>query len=76
MSFIKFLLRLLNRLNKLVALDLFNILKEKSIETLKSYIPSLTHVNRFVYSGIARPKAQSNNGKIWNYYETELIDID
>ena len=47
--------RLLSQCPNLVSIDLFNILKEKSIETLKTYITSLLYVNRYPFSSIARP---------------------
>ena len=58
---------MLGKLKSLIALDLYNILKDKSIETLKKYIPSLLYVNKYPFSSIASP----TNGKsfliLWDY---------
>jgi hypothetical protein len=49
----------------LIAIDLFNILKEKSLNVLKNYIPSLKYVNKYPFSSIARP--DSENMHIWGF---------
>jgi len=56
---------MLNRLNNLIAIDIFNILKEKSIETLRSCIPSLQHINSYPFSSIARPIVGFRRSSIW-----------
>lgn len=58
---------MLNRLNNLIAIDLFNILKEKSIETLKSCMPQLLYINRCPFSSIARPIVGYRRTSIWGY---------
>ena len=49
----------------MVAIDLFNIIKDKSIETLKACIPSLIYVNRYPFSSIARPIIGFRRTSIW-----------
>ena len=57
--------RLLSRLTRLIAIDLFNILTKKSIKTLKTCIPSLVNVNQYPFSSIARPIIGFRRTSIW-----------
>jgi F-box and leucine-rich repeat protein 1 (S-phase kinase-associated protein 2) len=56
---------LLGKLKNLKAIDLFCILKEKGVETLKECVPSLIFVNRYPFSAIARPIVGLNRTSIW-----------
>jgi hypothetical protein len=56
---------MLGKLKNLKAIDLFCILKEKGVETLKECVTSLTYVNRYPFSAIARPIVGLNRTSIW-----------
>jgi F-box and leucine-rich repeat protein 1 (S-phase kinase-associated protein 2) len=57
---------MLSRLTTLIAIDLFNIIKNnKSIKTLKTCIPSLVNVNQYPFSSIARPIIGFRRTSIW-----------
>ena len=64
-----YILRLLGNLNHLEAIDIFSILKPKSLEILKSYIPTLKYVNNNHFSTIARPIVglKKTRTTIWGY---------
>lgn len=64
---IGFHLSMLSKLDNLIAIDLFNILKANSIDTLKNYIPSLRYVNRYPFCFIARPRIGNMRKSVWGY---------
>lgn len=64
-KFVILALRTLGRLKHLTALNVYYMIKEKSIETLKACIPSLIHVNRYPFSSIARPIVGFSRTSIW-----------
>lgn len=67
---------LLGEAPNLVALDLFNILNEKSFNLLKENIPSLLYLNRYMFSSIARPKATSSSSSAWSQRLAEITLLD
>ncbi|CAF0904247.1 unnamed protein product [Brachionus calyciflorus] len=58
---------MLAKLRNLFAIDLFNILKANSIQTLKNYIPTLRFVNRYPFCFIARPRIGNMRKSLWGY---------
>lgn len=74
--FLFFFWSILGEASNLIALDLFNILNEKSFNLLKENIPSLLYLNRFMFSGIARPKATSAGSGARSQRLTEITLLD
>lgn len=64
---------MLSKLGNLIAIDLFNILKANSIETLKNYIRSLRYVNRYPFCFIARPRIANMRKSLWGYKISESL---
>lgn len=55
----------LSNISSLIAIDAFNILKDKSIDLLKESMQQLQFVNRYPFSSIARPTCGFRRTSIW-----------